>query len=132
MMLWIRLRLDSVASALNISDQVSRGNFDHMHELSAHKVHLELTLLWTVLIRIALSDEYACGSAVDDLLLLPLSSISLCSSCTGGAEEVPVRMKSGSAVKVCSHLDPTSGILHARATGRQREKITSAAAPQTK
>eukprot|EP00438_Fugacium_kawagutii_P028953 Skav210514 [mRNA] locus=scaffold3045:20256:22040:+ [translate_table: standard] len=122
----LHVHLDWVASSLNISDKVSRGDFTEMALIHAQEVPLNLTPLWKVLSRVATSDDYAYGGAVDDLLSLHLSSVSLCSDCTGDAAVVPVRIGSGTCEAVAAHAFPDCGSKHFKASRENDPTAVSA------
>ena len=66
------VHLEWVASANNISDQVSRHDSSSMDEIGAHRDSLELQDLFRILARVATDQSYANGRALLDVLSLQL------------------------------------------------------------
>eukprot|EP00438_Fugacium_kawagutii_P028772 Skav212378 [mRNA] locus=scaffold1983:157653:159377:+ [translate_table: standard] len=117
----LHIHMDWVPSSLNISDKVSRQDFSEMDFLQASWLQLQLDDLWNILVRVAACDEYAYGSAVDDLFGLQISTGSICPACTGVAEMVPVR-------SLDSTIE-TEGVCPASAGLRREKGLQSASRP---
>ena len=68
------LHLERVASAHNISDQVSRQNFDEMVSIAATADQLSMDEIYNfkILYKAANDTDYTFGPALDDLLRSPL------------------------------------------------------------
>eukprot|EP00438_Fugacium_kawagutii_P034924 Skav206385 [mRNA] locus=scaffold834:525350:529905:- [translate_table: standard] len=66
------LHFEWVASAKNISDKVSRNNFEDMPALGAQQLTFDTTDVMKILAKAAVDTEYTHGQALDDLLATPL------------------------------------------------------------
>eukprot|EP00435_Cladocopium_sp_Y103_P004623 s893_g1.t1 len=64
------IHLEWVASELNISDQVSRHNFDQMRHLGAHQERPPVDELFRILFKVAGDSDYAHGKALEDVIAI--------------------------------------------------------------
>lgn len=62
------LHLEWVQSEFNISDQVSRHNFDEMHSMGAQWLDLNTQQIFQILHQVATDADYAHGRALQDIL----------------------------------------------------------------
>ena len=86
------LHLEWVASQLNISDKVSRQSLEEMHQIQADQDRVQTDDLFRTLEKVAIDHDYTYGSALQDILAIPLPNLQ--NDHTGGVEDLaPVWQK---------------------------------------